>query len=80
LLRLLANFHVDSFKDTLFLSFKSLLIDQLCFNLGIFALNLIALLRDFQFLFLVVLDLALSFGDLGDLHLFFVVDHNVLSL
>ena len=64
LLSLLPNFQVHLLKQLLFLSLESLLLSQLCLNLGIFSLNLIALFADVQLLLLVVFDLPRRFSDL----------------
>ena len=48
--------------------------------LRVLRVNLVALLGYLQLLLAVVLDLSLGLGDLRDLHLLLIVDHDVLAL
>ena len=80
LLRLLPHLQIHPLKDLLFLSLRSLLLRQSGFYLRVLRVNLVALLGYLQLLLAVVFDLSLGLGDLRDLHLLLIVDHDVLAL
>ena len=80
LLRLLPHLQIHPLEDLLFLGFRSLLLRQSGLYLRVLRVNLVALLGNLQLLLAVIFDLSLGLGDLRDLHLLLIVDHDVLAL
>ena len=64
LLSLLTYLHVYPLKIGLLFRSQLLLVDKLCLDLRILSFDLVALLRDFELLPLVLLDLSIGLRDL----------------
>ena len=80
LLSQLSHFHVNNFKRRLFLRLFRQLSLMSFFEFGQLFLDLVIPLHQILLLLLHVLDVLLLLGNLTDLVLLFVVDHDVLTL